>query len=110
MTQMLNQQATKQLGEGYTLIGLVQSTITQVTTDQQQQQITLHVTLAGTYDYELSQAQQQMIKAEIAGKSKAEATAALLRTTEVQSVAITSTQGNIIPKDSSRIHVQIVME
>ena len=107
ITQVMNQQAAKQLGEGYTLIGLVQSTITQVATDQQQQ-ITLHVTLAGTYDYQLSQEQQQMIKAEIAGKSNADATAALLRTAGVQSASITSTQGDMLPRDSSRIHVQIV--
>ncbi len=61
ITQALDQQATKQLGEGYTLIGVVQSSITQITTDQQQH-IVLHVTLAGTLDYELSQAQQQAIK------------------------------------------------
>jgi hypothetical protein len=107
ITQMLNQQATKQLGEGYTLIGLVQSNVTQVTADQQH--ITLHVTLAGTYDYQLSQSQQQAIKAVIAGKSKKDATAALLHTAGVQSVSITSTQGDALPRDSNRIHIQIIL-
>jgi hypothetical protein len=107
ITQVLNQQATKQLSEGYMLIGLVQSSVTSVSTDQQP--ITLHVTLAGIYDYELSQEQQQAIKASIAGKSKSDATAALLHTAGVQSVSITSTQGNMLPRNSSRIHVQIVM-
>jgi hypothetical protein len=78
MTQVLNRQAAKQLSEGYTLIGLVQSTVTQITTDNQQH-ITLHVTLAGTYDYELSQEQQQAIKAMIAGKSKYSRTSAYSR-------------------------------
>ncbi|HEY7413683.1 MAG TPA: hypothetical protein VH593_00705, partial [Ktedonobacteraceae bacterium] len=107
VTEVLNQQAGKQLSEGYTLIGQVQSNITQVATNDQQQ-MTLHVTLAGTYDYVLSQEQQQAIKASIAGKSKAEATAAILHTAGVQSVSITSTQGDVLPHDMSQIHLQIV--
>lgn len=108
ITQVLNRQAGTQLSEGYTLIGQVQSSITQVSTNKQQH-TTLHVTLAGTYAYQLSQEQQQAIKASIAGKSKTEATAAILHTAGVQSVSITSTQGDKLPGDTNRIHVQIIL-
>jgi hypothetical protein len=108
ISQMLNQQATKQLGVGYSLIGQPQNTIVHVNT-QDRQHITLQVSIAGIYDYQLSQDQLQQIKTLVAGKSKAQATAAVLRVPGVQSVEINSNQGNL-PSDSAHIQVvQILM-
>jgi hypothetical protein len=108
ISQMLDQQATKQLGAGYTLIGQPQNTITHVST-RDRQPITLQANIAGTYDYQLSQDQLQQIRKLVTGKSKAQATAAVLRVPGVQSVEISSNQGNL-PSDSARIQVvQVLM-
>jgi hypothetical protein len=108
ITQALSQQATKQLGAGYSLIGQPQNTIAHVNT-QDRQHITLQANIAGTYDYQLSQDQLQQIKTLVAGKSKVQATAAVLRVPGVQSVEINSNQGNL-PSDSTHIQVvQILM-
>jgi hypothetical protein len=109
ITQALNQQAAKQLGAGYTPIGQPQNTIAHVST-QDRQHITLQVNIAGTYDYQLSQEQLQQIKTLVAGKSKAQATAAVLRVPGVQSIEISSNQGSTLPSDSARIQVvQVLM-
>ncbi|MBA2392601.1 MAG: hypothetical protein H0V70_07625 [Ktedonobacteraceae bacterium] len=104
ITQIANEQATKQLGDGYTPIGQVQSTITQ-TTPQNHNRLQLHVTLAETYTYEVSQQLQQHIKTLIAGESKTQATTTLLHIPGIQSVSVSS---STIPTDTKHIRVIIV--
>jgi hypothetical protein len=108
ISQILNQQAIKQLGAGYSLIGQPQNTIVHVNT-QDHQPITLQANIAGTYDYQLSQDQLQQIKTLVVGKSKAQATTAVLRIPGVQSVSISTNQQNL-PSESAHIQVvQILM-
>jgi hypothetical protein len=102
--QIANQEATYQLGNGYTLTGAVQSTITQAT-PQKQNTIALQVNIAGTYAYQLSQEQLQQLPTALAGKSKAQAIAFLLHTSGIQSVSVSSA---ILPTDAEHIHVMVV--
>jgi hypothetical protein len=104
MAQIANQEATQQLGNGYTLTGAVQSTITQAT-PQKQNTMILQVNIAGTYAYQLSQEQLQQLPTALAGKSKAKAIAFLLHTPGIQSVSVSSAT---LPTDTEHIHVMVV--
>ncbi len=100
ITQLITQHA----GDGYLPLGQVQSTITQAVS-QDHHRTQLHVTMAQNYAYQVSQQQQQNIKALIAGKSKAQATNAVLHIPGVQSVSVS---GATIPTDIQRIRVIVV--
>jgi hypothetical protein len=104
LTQTMDQQATKQLGQGYRLTGAIQSTIT--TTSQHRNMLTLHVTDAATYAYQISQDQQQELAQLVAGKSTTQATTTLLQVPGLQNVAIsTNSKNNVLPSDPRQIHV-----
>lgn len=81
----MNQQAAKQLGQGYVLTGAIQSSMS--TTSQHQKSIALHVTCAATYAYQMSQEQEQALARLVAGKSTTQATDLLLHQPGVQTVA-----------------------
>ncbi len=102
--QIANQQATHQLGDGYTPVGQIQSTILQARA-QKHNQTELQVTLAETYAYQMSQEQQQQLKTLIAGENKTQATNTLLHIPGIQSVSVSSTT---IPTDTQHIRVIIV--
>ena len=104
MTQIANQKATQQLGNGYILAGTVQSTITQAT-PQKQNAMVLQVNIVGTYVSQLSQEQLQQLPAFLTGKSKAQAIAFLLHTPGIQSVSVSSA---MLPADVERIHVIVI--
>lgn len=104
ITQIANQQATHQLGDGYTPVGQVQSTILQARA-QKHNQTELQVTLTETYAYQVSQLQQQQIKALIAGENKAQATSTLLHVPGIQSVSVSSAT---IPTETQHIRVIVV--
>jgi hypothetical protein len=104
LMQQMNQQAVKQQGQGYRLTGAVQSTIT--TTHQYRNSITLFVTSAATYAYQMGQDESQTLAQLAAGKSVAQATAMLLQVPGIQSVGIsTNTRNNTVPNDPRQIHV-----
>jgi hypothetical protein len=100
ITQLINQHA----GDGYLPIGQVQSTITQAVS-QDHHRTQLHVTIAQDYAYQVSQQQQQNMKALIAGKSKAQATNVILHIPGIQSVSVSSAT---IPTDTQHIRVIVV--
>jgi hypothetical protein len=100
VTQMITQQAHQQLGDGYTLQGAVQATITRVS--RQGQQITLQTTIAAPWGYQFTGGQQAQIKAQIAGKDKAQALQLLLHTPGVQTVSIDHAS---VPTDQGHIHL-----
>jgi hypothetical protein len=100
LMQLINQHA----GDGYLPIGQVQSTITQAI-PQDRHRTQLHVTLAQSYTYQVSQQQQQSMKSLIAGKSKAQATNAVLHIPGIQSVSVSSAT---IPTDTQHIRVVVV--
>ncbi len=104
ITQIANQQATHQLGDGYTPVGQVQSTILQARA-QEHNQTELQVTLVETYAYQVSQQQQHQLKTRIAGENKAQATNTLLHIPGIQSVSVS---GDTIPTDTQHIRVIVV--
>ncbi len=104
LAQQMDQQATKQQGQGYQRSGAIQSSIT--TTEQHHNRIMLHVTIAATYAYQMNQDQQQALAQLVAGKSTTQATTTLLQVPGVQNVAIsTNTKNDTVPSDPRQIHV-----
>ncbi len=93
VTKQLDQQARRQLGEGYVQSGTIESTIIKATPEEHGS-ITLSVRSTANYSYQFTQEQQQQIKARIAGKSKAQATSILLQTPGVQTVSCSISQGS----------------
>jgi hypothetical protein len=65
--------------------------------------ILLHVNSTASYAYQFSQAQQQSMRAMIAGKSRAQAISILLHVSGVQSVSLSLSAGNQLPTDPNRI-------
>lgn len=109
LVQTMTQQATGQLGIGYGLVGDIQVSVTKATLNPHQGTATLQVKVISTWTYQFSQAQQQQIKLAIRGKSKDEATTLLLHLPEVQTVSISTGNGEAIPTDVQRIHLNFVV-
>jgi len=59
--------------------------------------------------YQFSQAQQAQIKLAILGKSREEATTLLLHMPGVQTVSISTRNGDALPTDVQRIHLNFVI-
>ena len=108
LMQAVNQQAAKRLGNGYGLVGDLQTSIIQATINSRQGTATLQVKAISTWVYQFRQAQQQEIKLTIRGKSKSEAAALLLHTPGVQSVSLSIKNGTIIPTDAQQIHLVFI--
>jgi ABC-type proline/glycine betaine transport system ATPase subunit len=73
------------------------------------QQTAIQVNLAGTYAYQFTQEQQQAISTLVAGKSKAQATNALLQVPGVQSVSISiDHKGSTLPADAKNIRLIVL--
>jgi hypothetical protein len=102
LRQQSDQQARQQLGGGYALVAAIQSRITQAA-PQTHGAILLHVSSTASYAYQFTQAQQQSIRAMIAGKDKAQATTILLHISGVQSVSVSLSAGNQLPTDPNRV-------
>jgi hypothetical protein len=105
--QIVSQQAMKQLGEGYTLAGDIQATITSLTM-KDHGVVDLEVTGAGIWAYQFSQAQLQHLKRMIAGESEKEAKAIVLHIPGVQTVSLSIRNGTTIPTDVQQIHLVFV--
>jgi hypothetical protein len=105
IAQIESQEAKKKLGDRYRLTGEVQSSITQVTSkDNGIPDLQAKITRAWAYQF--TQQQQEHIKAQLAGKNKAQATTALLHIPGVQSASITmKNNGMTLPTDSKNIHL-----
>ncbi len=109
LMQTMAQQATKELGTGYSLVGDLQTIITLVMINTRQGTATLQAKVSSTWVYQFSQAQQDQVKLTIRGKSKDEAIALLLRMPGLQTVSISTKNGNAIPTDIQRIHLNFVI-
>jgi len=105
--QIITQQATKQLPEGYTLTRDIQAKIDHVT-PKGQGAVELAVTGTGTWGYQFSQNELQHLKAIMAGKTGAQAKAVLLHVVGVQSVSITLNNTTTVPTDTRNIQVVLV--
>ncbi len=101
LTTLATKDATKRLGTGYITTGIH---TTQVTPSNQNGR-ELQIKSVSVWAYPFTQEQQRSIKAMIAGMSKDKATAILLRTAGVQSVAITLKNGTTIPSDGQQIYL-----
>ena len=89
VTQVVTQQASRQLGEGYALAGRVQARVVKSTSERGKQgSLTLQVTGRGAWVYQFTQAQLHHLATLIAGKSTREARTILLGVAGVQSVTI----------------------
>jgi hypothetical protein len=106
VTQMVAHAALP-LGPGYAQTGTIQASITE-TTYRPHGAVILLVKGAGTWTYQINQAERAAISESIAGKSKAQATAVLLAMPGVESAAIDEERSDQLPGDASRIQVIIV--
>ncbi len=109
LMQIMTQQATGQLGDGYGLVGDIQASVTKATLNPHQGTATLQVKVISTWTYQFSQVQQAQVKLAIRGKSKEEATTLLLHMPGVQTVSISTRNGDAIPTDVQRIHLNFVV-
>ncbi|HLG65487.1 MAG TPA: baseplate J/gp47 family protein [Ktedonosporobacter sp.] len=109
LMQAVAQEAAAQLGTGYSLQGTVQARVMQVRTNVQGN-IDVQVQARGMLVAQVSQEQQQHLKAMIAGKSKAQAIALLLGTAGIKTVSVTlSNNGTMLPTDVSQIHLAFLI-
>jgi hypothetical protein len=109
LMQTVTQQAARRLGNGYGLVDDLQTIITQATINTRLGTATFLVKAISTWVYQFSQTQQQQIKLAIRGKSKQEATTLLLHTPGVESVSISTRNGDAISTDVGRIHLNLVI-
>jgi hypothetical protein len=109
LMQTMIQQAIKQVGNGYSLIGDLQTSITRATMNTRQETMILQVKVISTWMYQFSQMQQDKIKLAIRGKSKEEATALLLHMPGIQTVSIRISNSNALPTDVQHIHLHVVI-
>jgi hypothetical protein len=105
--QIINEEAIRRLGEGYSLSGDIQATITR-TMPKKDGAVEMMVHYEGTWVYQFTQEQLQRIKTIIVGKSKQEAITLLLATSGIQTVAVTFKNGNTFPTDPEKIHVVVL--
>jgi hypothetical protein len=107
--QIASQEVKRQLGDGYRLTGVVQSSVTQVTA-KGHSTLDLQVKIAGIWAYQFTQKQQDHIKVLLAGKNKVQAAAVLLHVPGVQSASIAiKNSGTMLPTDSKNIHLVFLM-
>jgi len=106
ITQLVTHAALP-LDAGYAQTGTIQTSIT-ATTYRRDRAVTLMVKGAGTWTYQINEAERAAMGERIAGKSKAQATALLLAMPGVQSAAIEEEHSDQLPTDSNRIQVMIV--
>ncbi len=105
-TKLLTMQATQKLGAAYSLVGSVQVSLTQATTHKQI--AVLSFTSTGTWVYALNYAEQQHIKARIAGKTKHEAVQILTSLPGVRSASIAWGDNAKLPKDIQTIRLVLL--
>lgn len=107
ITQLVSEQATKQLSIHYTLAGSIQTTVIKSTV-LPDKTIVLQVKGVGAWVYQFTEAQLHDMAARIAGKGETEAKQVLLQTPGVYSVSITLEQAAMMPTASQRIQILIV--
>lgn len=108
VTQLLSEQATKQLGSGYSVRGSVQAQINRVTV--QQAHITLTVMGQGIWAYQLTTQVQQHIKTLVAGKTKQQAFHLLGHLPGLQGATIEGIENETkLPHNPSTIRLVIVI-
>ncbi len=107
ITQIVSQQAIKQLGEGYTLSGDIQVAINK-TTLKDHGAVDLEVKGVGTWAYQFSQEQLEHLKTMIVGKSETQAKAIILQVPGTRTVSLTFKNTTSISTDTKNIHCVLI--
>ncbi len=106
-TKQLTSQAIKRLGEGYSLFGESQVTVTQISTARPTP--TLTFSSHGSFVYGLSARPQERMKTLIAGKTTQEAVHILTSLPGVARASIQWGDETKLPKDTGYIHVTLLV-
>jgi hypothetical protein len=107
---LLNQQANRTPGPGYALVGNLVTTVKHVmVTDPNKGTLSLTVRAEGIWVFQFSNAQKQSLANLIAGKSKKDAQALLLKQMGVAKadIMISGGDGNTLPADPSAITIVV---
>jgi serine/threonine protein kinase len=107
--KLLSDQAASQLGKGYNLVGKIATTLTRaLVTNTARGTIALTTTALGTWVFQFSPAQKQMLATFIAGKTQQQAQALLQAQTGVQQATINLSGGrNTLPADPHQISIVV---
>jgi len=109
-TRLLTIQATKTVGQGYSVSGNVQVTVTKATTPSKTV-VFLSFTTQGTYIYQLSTKTLLRLKNLVVGKPRETALRQLATLPGIQHVSISGIPDNqLIPDDLTHIHLLIIVE
>ncbi len=109
--RLFTQEATRQLGTRYGLIGTIQVSVLQaaLTAGQKRGIATMSVRVEGTWTYEFSQDELQQIKRLVAGSTPRQAQLTLLRIPGILRVTIDGIGENQhLPKDIASIHLLLL--
>ena len=109
VTDLLNRQAEKRLGAGYSILGNPEITITQA--NIQNSKVVLSFSSQSTWVYALSSTEQKHIKNIIAGKTRDKAMQLLASLPGIESKSIQSSgfgDDAKIPKDAANIHLVVI--
>jgi hypothetical protein len=107
-TALLTTRATQQVGAGYTLVGAIHVTLRQATVSHTTP--TLVFSCQGVWMYGRTNAQQQLIKNLIAGKTKQQALDALAHLPGIQRARIGDVDDNAkLPRNPGLIHLIILV-
>jgi hypothetical protein len=107
-SNLLKQQAARDPGPGYALVGNLVTTVTQVmVTDPKKGTLLLQVKAEGVWVFQFSDAQKRALANLIAGKSKQDAQALLLKQQGVAKadIMVSGGDGNTLPADPSQISI-----
>jgi hypothetical protein len=108
---LLNTQASKQLGPGFALVDQILTKLTDIASQNTQQRgIVLTIAAQGFWVYQFNDAEEQALLKMLIGKSKQAAEELLLqqRGVRMAEVSITGGNGNNLPIDSRQITLNIV--
>jgi len=109
VTDLLNRQAEKKLGAGYSLLEYPTITVTQAS--NQNSKAVLSFSSQSTWVYALSSTEQQHIKNSIVGKTRDQAMQLLAALPGIESIAMHSSgfgDDTKVPKDLSHIHLLVI--
>ena len=105
-SNLLKQQAAKTPGPGYALVGNLITTVTQVmVTDPKKGTLLLQVKAEGRWVFQFSDAQKHALASLIAGKSKQEAQAVLVKQPGIARADIVVSGSDRLPTDPTQITI-----
>jgi hypothetical protein len=106
----LGEQARTTLGTGYSVQGVIKTSVTQIaTTEAAHGTLSLLVSAQGTWSYQFSTVEIARLSRQIAGLSRQEAIHLLKHNPHIQAISIAETwNATTIPSDPARIQVMVL--